>query len=246
MSAPPAQRRFSSCIPDGILLVDKPAGPTSHDVVDRIRRTFRLAKVGHGGSLDPQATGLLIILVGRGTKLSNAFLGSDKTYEGTMRLGVTTDSYDLDGRVERECDWSGIEREAVESAMVRFRGDIMQEPPMVSAVKKDGVPLYKLARRGETVERQARLVHIYDFSMTHFDLPLVRFVMRCTKGTYVRSVAHEMGLALGCGAALSQLRRTASGRLRIEEARALDAILDMDPEALSGVVIPMHAAQALL
>ncbi len=230
-------------MPDGLILIDKPPGPTSHDVVDLIRRRFRIPKVGHGGSLDPQATGLLIIMVNRGTKISNLFLGSDKDYEGTLRLGMTTNSYDLDGEVTSTAPWSDVTLERLEAGMARFRGDQMQIPPMVSAIKKAGVPLYKLARQGETVEREPRFVHIYEFSLHSFTPPDAVFRLRCTKGTYVRSVCHDLGQLLGCGAALAQLRRTGSGRFRVEAAIPLDAALAMTSAELASRVIPL--AQAL-
>jgi len=225
---------------DGLLLVDKPSGPTSHDVVDRIRRHFRLDKVGHGGTLDPMATGLLVILLGRGTKLSNFIMGSDKVYEGTMRLGATTDTDDLDGKLLVESDASGVTRGALEAEMKKWVGDIMQTPPMVSAIKKDGVPLYKLARKGQTVEREARLIHIYEFALLDFTLPSVRFRLACTKGTYVRTVCADVGRALGCGAFLEQLRRTRSGSFDVADALTMPRILEMPLEKLVEHVIPVH------
>jgi tRNA pseudouridine55 synthase len=230
-------------MPDGLILIDKPAGPTSHDVVDLIRRRFRIPKVGHGGSLDPQATGLLIIMLNRGTKISNLFLGSDKEYEGTMRLGLTTNSYDLDGEVTSTAPWVDITRERLEEGMAKFQGDQMQVPPMVSAIKKAGVPLYKLARQGETVEREPRFVHLYEFSLQSFVPPDAVVRIRCTKGTYVRSLCHDLGQALGCGAALAQLRRTGSGRFRVEAAIPLDTALALPPAEFAARVIPL--AQAL-
>lgn len=229
-------------MPDGLILIDKPAGPTSHDVVDLIRRRFRIPKVGHGGSLDPQATGLLVILIGRGTKLSNRFLGSDKEYEGTLRLGLTTDSYDLDGEVVATAPAEGVTLAQLEEAMIRFRGDLMQTPPMVSAIKKNGVPLYKLARKGETVEREPRLVHIYEFSLVSFTPPDAAFRVRCTKGAYIRSIAHDLGQALGCGAALARLRRVAAGAFRVEEAVPLDTALNLPATDLAARIIPLGEA----
>ena len=229
-------------MPDGLLLIDKPAGPTSHDVVDAIRRRFRIPKVGHGGSLDPQATGLLVILIGKGTKMSDRFLGADKEYEGVIRLGMTTDSYDLDGTVTGTAAWDGIVREQAEAAMAAFLGDQMQTPPMVSAIKKNGVPLYKLARRGETVERTPRLIHLYEFSLQDWTPPDFAFRLRCTKGVYVRAVAHDLGQALGCGAALARLRRTASGAFRVERAAPLDAVLALSPVDLAARIMPLTAA----
>lgn len=225
---------------DGLLLVDKPSGPTSHDVVDRIRRHFRLDKVGHGGTLDPMATGLLVILLGKGTKLSNFIMGSDKVYEGSMRFGATTDTDDLDGQVLTEADAGGVTQSALEAEMKKWIGDIMQTPPMVSAIKKDGVPLYKLARKGQTVEREPRLIHIYDFALLDFTPPSARFRLKCTKGTYVRTVCADVGRALGCGAFLEQLRRTQSGVYDVAKALTMPQILEMRLEELVKHVIPVH------
>ena len=225
---------------DGLLLVDKPAGPTSHDIVDEIRRHFRLEKVGHGGTLDPMATGLLIILLGRGTKLSNYIMGADKVYEGLMHLGVSTDTEDLDGEVVAEADCGGVTRESVESQMAGLVGDQMQTPPMVSAVKQNGVPLYKLARKGKTVEREPRLIHVYEFKMLDFALPRVSFRLRCTKGTYVRTLCADIGRALGCGAYLEQLRRTQSGTMTVDQATGYQEILGMEAEQLAKRVVPIH------
>ncbi len=224
---------------DGVLLVDKPSGPTSHDIVDRIRRQFRLRKVGHGGTLDPQATGLLVILIGRATRLSGLMMSSDKVYEGEITFGVITDSYDADGTIVEERDPSGLDREAVARTMTAMQGDRMQLPPMVSAVKKNGVPLYKHARKGREVERSPRLIRIYEFRLLNFEPPRVAFRMRCTKGTYVRSVCHELGLELACGAHLSRLCRTRSGKLKIEDALSMDRVLDCTLTELSQHVMPM-------
>jgi tRNA pseudouridine55 synthase len=225
---------------DGLLLVDKPTGMTSHDVVARIRRHFRIRKVGHGGTLDPMATGLLVILLGRGTKISDRVMGSDKVYEGVMRLGVATSTQDADGEVVAEADASAISLPQVEAEMRQRTGDLMQTPPMVSAIKKDGVPLYKLARRGEVVERQPRLIHVYRFDLLDFSPPSVSFRLACTKGTYVRTLCADIGEALGCGAHLTALRRTASGPLRIEDAAPLDALLALTPDQLAARVLPMN------
>ncbi len=225
---------------DGVLVVDKPSGPTSHDVVDIIRREFGFKKVGHGGTLDPQATGLLIILIGKGTKLSEKIMGQDKEYEGTAKLGAATDSQDAQGKIISEAGYDHITREQVESAMVKFTGDIEQIPPMVSAVKVDGVPLYRHARKGRTIERQPKLIHIYEFRMTGFRPPEIDFVVRCTKGTYVRTICADMGEMLGCGAYLNSLRRTCSGSIRIDKALALDDVLKMKREELVGHIIPLR------
>jgi len=225
---------------DGLLLVNKPSGPTSHDVVAKIRRTFRVERVGHGGTLDPAATGLLLIMLGRATKLSERLMGGDKTYAGTMRLGVTTSSQDLDGEILSQNPVASVERCHVEAEMQKFRGDIYQTPPMVSAVKIKGVPLYKMARKGQEVERQARLVHVYKFELTAWDFPAAdpAFVVECTKGTYVRTLAHDLGQALGCGAALASLSRTASGKYHVSKAAPLDEIVRLTPDALRERVVP--------
>jgi tRNA pseudouridine55 synthase len=223
---------------DGAILVDKPSGPTSHDVVDTIRRRFGIKKVGHCGTLDPAATGLLIIVLGRGTKLSEKLMGDDKVYEGTIRFGISTNSYDADGEVLETKSVPPLTLEQLNEMAAPFIGDQMQTPPMVSAIKKDGVPLYKLARKGVEVEREPRLVHIYNFRFTNYAEPNGEFRLACTKGTYVRSVAHELGQKIGCGAHLSALRRSASGKFDVTEATPLDAVLNMTAAQLEKKVIP--------
>lgn len=224
---------------DGILLVDKPSGPTSHDIVDQIRRHFRFKKVGHGGTLDPAATGLLVILLGRGTKISNLIMGSDKTYEGVMKLGVATDTQDADGEILSARDFQHVTREQLEAEMKKWIGDVMQIPPMVSAIKKNGVPLYKLARKGETIEREPRLLHIYEFSILDFSPPLISFRLTCTKGTYVRTLCHDIGEALGCGGHLHSLRRIKSGRLHIDQASSMHDILQCNADQLIPKIMPL-------
>lgn len=228
---------------DGLLLVDKPAGMTSHDVVAKIRRTFKAERVGHGGTLDPSATGLLIIMLGRATKLSDRLMGGDKTYTGTARFGTTTSSQDLDGEVLSQTPPGDLTRDVVQAGFDKLTGDIYQTPPMVSAVKINGVPLYKMARKGQEVERKPRLVHIYRFDITGWDWPAdPAFIVECTKGTYVRTLVHDAGQALGCGAALASLRRTASGRYRIEDAAPLDELLALSRDGLAARMVPFHAA----
>jgi tRNA pseudouridine55 synthase len=223
---------------DGALLIDKPAGPTSHDVVDKIRRKFGIKKVGHCGTLDPNATGLLIIVLGRGTKLSERLMSDDKVYEGTVKFGEATDSYDCDGVITETKPVPPLTLEQLNEACTPFIGDIMQVPPMVSAIKKNGVPLYKLARKGVEVEREARLVHVYTFRFTSYAEPLGQFRLACTKGTYVRSVAHELGQKLGCGAHLTTLRRAVSGKFDVADALPLDTLLQMSQAELEKRVIP--------
>ncbi len=209
---------------NGILLVDKPQGPTSHDIVDRVRRKFQIKSVGHCGTLDPMATGLLILVLGKATRLSERFMGEDKEYEGTLTLGITTDSQDAEGEVTAEQPVPALSHETIEEGFRGFQGDLLQTPPMHSAKKIAGVPLYKLARKGKEVERKARLIHIYRFEPTRIQLPNIDFRVVCTKGTYVRTLCHELGAKLGCGGHLSRLRRTASGQFRIDHAHTLEAI----------------------
>lgn len=193
--------------------------------------------------IDPQATGLLVILVGRGTKLSQQVMGSDKTYEGTMYLGITTDSQDADGKVVEERDASHVTREALEKEMKNWVGDISQIPPMVSAIKKNGVPLYKMARKGKTIEREPRAIHVYSFDLLDFEFPRARFRLRSTKGTYVRTICYDVGEALGCGAHLSQLHRSQSGALRADDAMELEDLLKLSKEELATHIVPFSQAR---
>ncbi len=240
-------QRFSTPAPpqnaqpyDGVLPVDKPTGMTSHDVVDAIRRKVGIKRVGHGGTLDPAATGVLLIMLGRGTKLSERLMKSDKTYEGTLYLGSATDSQDATGTVTEEGEWEHITQEQLEEEMKNFKGDFYQTPPMVSAVKINGVPLYKLARKGKTVERKPRLIHVYKFKILDFNPPEIKFVLRCTKGTYVRTICHDIGENLGCHAHLSSLRRTSAGSIDIEETTPLNDLLEMDYQLLLDKIIPIR------
>lgn len=225
---------------EGALLVDKPAGLTSHDVVDRLRRHLGIRKVGHAGTLDPAATGLLVLLLGRATKLSDQIMGGDKVYAGTIRLGETTNSYDADGEVTARGEVpADLALERLNELAATFAGDQMQTPPMVSAVKVKGVPLYKLARKGQEIEREPRLVHVYSFKFSRYDPPLAEFRLACTKGTYVRSIAHDLGQKLGCGAHLFSLRRLASGGLKLEDARRLDDLLALSSAELAARLVPV-------
>ncbi|HTS19467.1 MAG TPA: tRNA pseudouridine(55) synthase TruB [Verrucomicrobiae bacterium] len=224
---------------DGVLLVDKPSGMTSHDVVDRVRRHFGFKKVGHCGTLDPAATGLLILVLERATKLQARLMSDDKAYEGTMWLGVSTDSQDADGDVIAEKPVPPLTESNIEEAFAKFRGDLQQVPPMVSAVKHQGTPLYKLARKGKTVEREARLIHIFDLRVMGLDLPRIQFRVACTKGTYVRTLCSDIGDLLGCGAHLHDLRRTRSGNFDIQDAHSLEEILNQSREQLKAFIIPI-------
>jgi tRNA pseudouridine55 synthase len=225
---------------DGLLLVDKPEGCTSHDVVDAVRRHFQIKKVGHGGTLDPMATGLLVLLLGKATRLFDQVTGDRKVYEGVMKLGVTTDSHDRDGKVLCERDPSAVTEAALQAEMAKWRGEVKQVPPMVSALKKNGKKLYELARQGKTIEREPRAVTIHLLELLEFNPPLARIRMDCSKGTYVRTLAHDIGEGLGCGAHLIELRRTASGPLRIEDAHTLSTIVDWTPEQLVEKTMPIR------
>jgi len=224
---------------DGVLLIDKPAGMTSHDVVDRVRRHFGFKKVGHCGTLDPAATGLLILVLERATKLQDRLMSDDKAYEGAMILGVSTDSQDADGAIIAEKPVPPLTAEDIEEVLGKFRGDIQQVPPMVSAVKHQGTPLYKLARKGKTVERAPRLIHIYDLRVLRLELPRITFRVACTKGTYVRTICSDVGDLLGCGAHLHELRRTRSGKFDVGEAHQLQTVLTLTREELKSLIIPI-------
>ncbi len=223
---------------DGAILVDKPAGWTSHDVVAKVRNHFRLEKVGHCGTLDPNATGLLILVLGRGTKLSEKLMSSDKVYEGEATFGEATDSYDVDGEITATSPVWPMTVEQLNAEADKFLGDLMQKPPMVSAVKIGGVPLYKLARQGKEVERKERLCHIYTYRFTAYAEPVGVFRVACTKGTYVRSLVHDLGQKLGCGAHLKSLRRLDSGKFSVNDAKPLEEILKWTTAELTKHVIP--------
>lgn len=230
---------------DGVLLVDKAPGMTSHDVVAITRRVLDTRKVGHCGTLDPLATGLLIITIGRGTKIQDLLMSEDKEYVGTIQLGQTTSSQDADGEVLEERPVPELTRGQLEEAFGRFRGDFYQTPPMVSAIKKDGVPLYKLARQGKTVEREPRLVHVYGHEILRAELPEIEFRVVCSKGFYVRTYAHDIGEILGCGAHLKALRRTASGRFRVDGVITVDELRSLPLEQVKSRVLTLPEVSRL-
>src|SRR3954466_13964916 len=221
------------------LLIDKPPGPTPDDVVGALRHRFNSNKVGHAGTLDPNATGLLIILLEERTKLSEKLMSSDKVYEGTVKFGEETDSYDADGELVASLPVMPMTLDELNDAADAFVGDIMQEPPMVSAVKMGGVPLYKLARKGIEVERKPRLIHVYTYRFTKYEEPIGWFRVACTKGTYVRSLAHDLGQKLGCGAHLETLRRITSGKFEVTDSIPFEDVLGMEEKELEKRVIPM-------
>lgn len=208
----------------GVLVINKPAGITSHDVVSAVRRRFNMKRVGHAGTLDPLATGVLVVLLGKSTKLFDKFVAFDKAYRATLRLGVKTTTADIMGKVLEEKPSAGITRPQVEEALARFTGEIEQKPPMVSAVKHQGERLYKLARQGKEVERTARKVRIDELKLLKFSSPDAEFFMACSKGTYVRQLAEDVGDVLGCGACISQIERTKVGPFTIEQAVKLEEV----------------------
>lgn len=232
----------SNDVPEGILIVDKPQGITSHDVVAKMRRVFHMKKVGHAGTLDPMATGVLIILIGKATKASQFLMSMDKEYTGTVKLGVITDSQDADGEVTEERPVPELTEEQVLAEMKTFIGDQYQIPPMFSAKKINGQKLYKLARQGKTVEREPRVIHISRFDVTKFALPEISFIVGTSKGAYVRTIAHDLGERLGCGGHLNELRRTAVGQFRIEKASTIEELESMAPSALRKQLIPVIQA----
>jgi tRNA pseudouridine55 synthase len=210
--------------PDGVLLVDKAEGMTSHDVVALIRRKLEIRKVGHCGTLDPIATGLLLLTLGRGTKIQDLLMSEDKEYAGTLMLGVTTSTQDRQGEVIDRRPVPPLETKQIRAAFEKFRDDFYQMPPMVSAIKHGGVPLYKLARQGKVVEREPRLVHVYRYAVDRIALPEIDFNVVCSKGFYVRTYVHDIGEELGCGGHLKSLRRVKSGRFDVEQAITVDKI----------------------
>ncbi|UFS70844.1 tRNA pseudouridine(55) synthase TruB [Geomonas sp. RF6] len=209
---------------DGFLVVDKPQGATSHDMVSLVRRVTGIKKVGHTGTLDPFATGVLPVAIGDGTKAIQFLDESVKVYRAQLKLGVCTDTQDRTGKVLREREWEGVTPEELERVARAFLGKIMQLPPMFSALKRDGVPLYKLARRGEEVEREERPVEIHSITFDWIALPEASFTVSCSRGTYVRTLAHDIGEALGCGAHLVELRRLRSGLFAEEDALSAETL----------------------
>jgi tRNA pseudouridine55 synthase len=203
---------------DSLLLVDKPSGWTSFDVVHKIRKTFRLKKVGHAGTLDPLATGLLIVCSGKRLKQMQDLIGLDKEYEGALELGIRTPSYDTETEVSERHSTEGISPDAVTAAMRTLEGSQLQIPPMWSAVKVHGKPLYRYAHAGRTVERTARPVHVAEFVPLNIALPRVTFRVTCSKGTYIRTLVDDLGVRLGCGACLTSLRRTRIGPYHVTDA----------------------------
>jgi tRNA pseudouridine55 synthase len=227
---------------EGVLLVDKPRDHTSHDVVARLRGKLKTRRIGHAGTLDPMATGLLVILVGKATRISQYLISLDKEYEGTVELGKVTDSQDAEGEVMETRPVPALTEDEVKAAIKTFLGDQYQTPPMYSAIKIDGVPLYKSARKGVEVEREPRFIRVMNWDLTRFALPHLDFRLRCTKGTYVRTLAHDLGQKLGCGGHLSALRRTATDKFHISQALTLDQIQALSLPEIEKRLIPVYEA----
>ncbi|HBA89138.1 MAG TPA: tRNA pseudouridine(55) synthase TruB [Geobacter sp.] len=225
---------------NGFFVIDKPAGVTSHDIVAMVRRAIGQKKVGHTGTLDPFATGVLPVAVGEGTKAIQFLDESEKEYRAVLRLGVATDTQDLTGQVISERDWSHLEASDLEALVPQFLGRLKQLPPMFSAIKQGGVPLYKLARKGVEVEREARDVEIHSLVFDWIRLPEACFTVRCSRGTYVRTLACDMGEALGCGAHLLELRRTRSGLFLEKDAIGIETLATSQDQ--QGLLLPLDRA----
>lgn len=228
--------------PEGVLLVDKPQGITSHDVVDSVRRLYQTRRVGHAGTLDPMATGLLIILVGKATKASQYLMSQEKEYLGESTLGAVTDSQDADGVIIETTPVPELTSEQIQAAMATMLGDQYQTPPMHSAKKVGGKKLYELARKGIEIEREPRFIRINAFVLTSWVSPKITFRIHCTKGTYIRTISHDLGRKLGPGAHLSALRRTLSGNLTIAQAATLQELGACSREQLHERLIPVRDA----
>jgi tRNA pseudouridine55 synthase len=228
----------------GVLLVDKPAGMTSHDVVNRVRRIFHTRRVGHTGTLDPSATGLLALLVGEATKISEYIMGLDKTYEGTMKFGVVSDSYDTDSEL-RPGPGGEIptDQEALQEMARTFTGEIDQVPPIYSAKKVDGKKLYEYARNGEEIEIKSRRIRVDDYEILSLNDDQCEFAVDCSSGTYIRSLVHDLGQKIGCGAVMSELRRTDVGPFKIEDANQISELKKIeDKEELEETLTPIQQA----
>lgn len=227
---------------EGILLIDKPPAHTSHDVVARVRRKLGMKRVGHAGTLDPMATGLMLLLLGKATSASQYLTSLDKEYTGTVRLGAVTNTQDAEGEVLETRPVPPLTEAEVKSAIGTFLGDQYQTPPMFSAIKIGGVPLYKAARRGEEVEREPRFIRVMAWELTRFAPPDLDFLLRCSKGTYVRTLANDLGAKLGCGAHLAALRRTATHSFSVEQALTIDAFEAMDRAEIARRLVAVRDA----
>ena len=223
---------------DGILLVNKPSGWTSYDVCNFVKKRFKIKKVGHTGTLDPQATGVLVLLLGKYTKLSASLMSEDKEYSGIILLGKVTDSQDIDGKLLEQNTYENITENMLFEVLNNFKGEIQQIPPMMSAIKQKGQRLYKLARAGKTVQREARTVYISEFTINKIELPEIFFNIVVSKGTYVRTIAHDIGNSLGCGACLSSLCRRRNGRYSLENCISIEQLKQIeDNDELKRIIL---------
>lgn len=226
---------------DGILIIDKSAGVTSHDVVARVRHVLGERRVGHAGTLDPLATGVLVLGIGKGTRILEYLVGQPKRYHGTVRLGITTTTYDVEGEVTHRTEGPWPKRARVEATLARFRGSIEQRPPVYSAVRQDGERLYEKARRGETVHVEPRRVTVHELHLLRYEPPHLDIDVTCSKGTYIRSLAHDIGEALGVGGHLTALRRLEVGPFSVEEAVSLDILKNAaDGGRLASVMLTLN------
>jgi tRNA pseudouridine55 synthase len=207
-----------------MMMIDKPYKWTSFDVIRKVRDLIKIKKVGHAGTLDPLATGLLIVCTGKFTKRINEYMAQEKEYTGTIVLGATTPTFDRESEPENIKDISGITEKKIRNAIISFTGEIMQVPPMHSAIKKDGKRVYELARRGETIELEPRKLFIKEFAITTVELPVIHFRVVCSTGTYIRSLANDLGAALGCGGYLGSLRRTRIGGFTADNALTIQQL----------------------
>ena len=222
---------------NGILIVDKPKGMTSHDVVNFVRRRFAFKKVGHAGTLDPIATGVLVLLLGNATKSSAWLVDDDKEYDAVLKCGVTTDTFDAEGKIKEEKDINGLNEEKIRSVFSQFCGEQLQAPPAYSAVKHKGRPLYELARLGVFIEKEPRRINIKELVIDEVKLPFVSFRVCCSKGTYIRKLCDDIGKKLGCGAHMTALRRLKSGEFEIENSISVDELSKIKPEELQEKII---------
>ena len=228
---------------NGILVVDKPKGLSSFDIVRQVRRLCQTRRVGHAGTLDPLATGVLPVAVGQATRLVEYLMAGEKSYQATCRLGIATDTQDCEGRVLQELSWQHVDRTKLNAVLAGFVGEIRQLPPMYSALKKDGRPLYQLARQGIEVERQLRTVTIDSLVVDEFSPPAVTITVRCSKGTYIRTLCHDIGLLLGCGAHMTALRRLACGQFTLSASHTLEELQSL---ADQGLPLPLVSPAAAL
>lgn len=227
---------------DGILIVDKPKDWTSHDVCAFVRKRFKIKKVGHAGTLDPMATGVLVVLLGKATKESMRLSSCDKEYVGVMELGIKTSSHDRTGTILETAPWESVTLEALRAKALEFTGEQMQLPPMVSALKHQGVRLYQLARKGIDVPREERKIHVYRFEILKKEGAYAHFVCMVSKGTYLRTLVHDVGMSLGCFAALAELRRIRSGDFKIENSITIDDLRKFSTEELRKKIRPLYPA----